>query len=125
MALPPNTQRFGNVMDPQEVLDYTLPCAPLLEIGESIDDFDITPFAESIALGLVILGDADGYEDPSIVETGQSIKIWFTIDGAHENNVAFDDGGTDLPLQLHFSTDSDPVRERDRAFILPVAQRGD
>lgn len=126
MALPPDTRAFAQIMDPQEILDYAIPLSPLLEEGEGVDAFTVTPFAESLAAGLIVLGIADGYPDPEIVfEEGEPmIQLWFTISALHENDVAFD-SLTELPLQLNFTTDNNPPRERDRAMILQVRQRGD
>lgn len=123
MALAASPASFAEVMDPHEILEWTIPCGPLLETGEEIDTFDLTLYAEAIALGLTILGTGDGYPDPALSNGNQDVTVWFEIDAAFENNVAFDGTGTALPMNIHFATNATYPRERDRDIILTVAQQ--
>lgn len=123
MALAASPASFAEVMDPHEILEWVIPCGPLLEAGEEIDTFDLTLYAEAIALGLTILDSGDGYPDPVLSNGNQDVTVWFEIATAYENNVAFDGTGTALAMNIHLVTNSSPARERDRDIVLTVAQQ--
>ncbi len=122
--LAANPAKFSDTMDPQEVLEWVIPCGPLLEDDEQIATFLLTIYSAAGLLGLTILGVGDGYPDPAKINGGRDISVWFAIDAAKQNDVAFDNNGTALPLNLHLVTDAAYARERDRDIVLQVAQRG-
>lgn len=118
MAIPPTAAVFGKALDPQEELDWIIPCAPLLEAGEEILSYTLTVLPEAVALGLTIM--SGGGRDHGLVEGNQSILVWLEIDDAFESNAAFDEGGINLPMEVTIVTNSDPRRTRNRIFLVPV-----
>ncbi|MCA8906128.1 MAG: hypothetical protein KDA43_15155 [Hyphomonas sp.] len=124
MAIAASPAQFAEVMDPQEVLEWTIPCAPILELGEQIDTFDVALYAEATALGLTVLGTGDGYPDPALSNNNQDIVLWTKIDDAYQGNAAFDGAGTALPANVHIVTNAAYPRERNRDIQWQVSQRG-
>lgn len=126
MALPsvvPNSPAaFSATLDPHEVLDWKIPCGPMLEVGEQIASYVLTFYPESIALGLTLM--AGSGRDPALSPDGRDItNLWFAIDNAFKTNAAFDGAGSRLPIDVFFRTTSSPYRERNFTALLPVRQK--
>lgn len=121
MAIPPTAAAFAQGLDPHEELDFVIPCAPLLEIDEAIDSYELTPLAEAVALGLTIM--TGGGRDHARLEDNRSILMWLEIDDAFETNAAFDGAGVRLPMEVTIVTDSYPARTRQITLLVPVAQK--
>lgn len=118
------TSKFASTcadrLDPQEELDFVIPLTAILD-GETIDsDFDLVVRPESGLLGLTILGTADGWPDPHLVEDDTAIQLMLGIDAGHASDPAFDTGDTYLYFEVFF-TDS-AGRPRNRTFKVLVVQ---
>ena len=53
MAIPPTAFSFSDALDPQEELDFEIPCSPILETDETIASYKHSLWLpEAVALGL-------------------------------------------------------------------------
>lgn len=125
MAIPPTAIRFADPMDPQEVLDFEFPMAPVLETGEQIDpeNWTLVLLAEAVALGLEVIEGDPPWPDPVLIEDGRTIRAWFRVDQAFAGNTAFEGGGTALPMLVTLDTTSNPPRTRQRTFLMNVVEQ--
>lgn len=117
MAIPANALVWAETMDPYDVVDFTIDVTNLLS-SDSVSSFTITPYTESTLLGLEI---GSGAYAPSIA--GNIITVWLQIGLANQANPAFDGAGATLPIELSITTNSSPVRKRQRTLVVKVAQR--
>ena len=113
---------FGQKLDPQEELDWTLNLSSLLEADEEIDSYELVLLPEAVALGLTLM--SGGGRDHALTPGNRGISFWTEIDDAFKNDPAFD-GGVLLPMEVTIVTNSNPTRTRNRTFRFPVAQLGD
>lgn len=116
MAIPPTAATFARTLDPNEQLDWLMPCAPLLEAGEAIDTYTLTLLPEAVAMGLTIMSH-------ELVDGDRSIKLWLTIDDAFQADPAFDGAGTALGMEVTLVTNSTPPRTRQRTALVKVAHQ--
>jgi len=121
MAVPPTATSFGRTLDPNEVLDFGVNLAGILEPGEQIASYELVLFPEAVALGLTIMS-GDG-RDHTLFNGDTGVKFWLTIDEDERENGAFDGAGIMLPLEITAVTSSDPERTRQRTFLVSVAQQ--
>jgi hypothetical protein len=120
-VVPSSPAVFGATLDPHEISDWTIPCDPMLEVGEQIASYTLTLYPEAIALGLEIMTGSG--RDPALSPSGREIELWFTIDDALKTNAAFDGAGRQLPIDVFIRTTSTPYRERNATAVLPVRQK--
>jgi hypothetical protein len=120
MAIPSTTLEFAEVLDPHDTLDYVVDATGLLEAGESILSYTITPLAEASALGLTVLN-SGGYSNSLI--SGNKIRFWVNISVGLRGDVAFNGSGASLPLEIAITTTSMPPRTKQRTIAIRVAQR--
>lgn len=121
------TVRFDDPMACEDVLDWEVPMAPVLEDGEAIDpgDCDIVIGAEAAALGFeVIHGDAQ-FPDPELLDDGEGVAnrigYWARIVPAYRDHPAFKDvDGVDLPVECIAWTTNAPRRRRGRTVLTKV-----
>lgn len=123
MAIPPTAKVFDQALDPYEVIDYLVRCAsgdsPLLEAGESISTYTLSPSPDAAALGLTI--GISAYQ-PSIIG-GNQIKMWLSVDSAFHANAAFSGEGVSLPIEVTVVSNNTPPRTRQRTVVVKVAQQ--
>lgn len=126
MAIPPTAVSFAATLDPHEELDFVINCDGLLEVGEEIVTYTLTPLAEAVALGLTIMSGSG--RDHALIASEASytdntaVRLWLEIDDGDETDAAFDAQGTSLPLEIEFVTNSSPARTRQRTVLVKVAQ---
>jgi len=118
MAIPASALVWDEPMDPSDLVDYVVDCAPFLDDGEVIASFTLANYSEANLLGLQI---GTGSYAPQIV-TGTKIRMWFSIDTTYQANAAFD-VGVNLPVFLNITTTSIPARKRQRTLVVKVVQR--
>lgn len=122
MAIPPTAQTFAGALDPNEELDFVLVGSDILEEGEQIEaGYTLEVLAEGTALGLTIMSGSG--RDHDRINANRDIRFWLEIDDAYKTNVAFNDGGTTLPMRITFTTNNSPARTRQRTFLVPVVQQ--
>ena len=112
---------FTDLLDPQEELDFKINLSDLLEEGEAIDSWTLEPLPEATALGLTIMSGSG--RDAVLTDNATSVTFWLEVAEAFQDNAAFANGGTALPLQITVVTDASPARTRQRTFNVTVAQR--
>lgn len=124
MAIPPTALTFANTLDPHEELDFLINCDQILEAGEEVEaaGWTLELLAEAAALGLTIMSGGTPSRDAALQSGNQSILFWLIVDGAYQDNAAFDGSGTALPLRITAETNSSPARTRQRTFQVQVAQ---
>ena len=116
--MPSDAATFPRQMDPQEQLDWLLPFGDLLETGERIASFTLTADADAAALGFTISSGSG--RTAAATADGRSIRAWFEVDEAEQDNAAWDDLGTDCVVEAEIVTDASPARTRQRSFVLRV-----
>lgn len=121
MAIPPTAVSFSDALDPQEELDFEIPCSPILETDETIASYTLTLLPEAVALGLEIMSGSG--RDQALTSGNTGIAFWLQIVDEYEDDAAFEDTGTSLPLELTIVTNSSPPRTRQRTFLVRVAQQ--
>lgn len=118
MAIPSNAVVWPEVMDPYDVLDYTVDVSDLLEAGENVASFTVTPLAESALVGLTL-----GTSSYATSIAGNVIRIWLSIASGQQDNAAFNGTGATLPIEISVTTTSTPPRKKQRTAVVKVAQR--
>ena len=118
MAVPADAKVFEEPMDPTDIVDYEIDLGPLLETGEVVATHTETVPTESVLLGLEIKT-TGGY---ITTLTGNILKIWLGVLLAEQANSAFVDGVT-LPIEITITTNSTPLRKKQRTVAVKVIQR--
>ncbi|RZK45224.1 MAG: hypothetical protein EOO61_00780 [Hymenobacter sp.] len=103
-------------MDPYDVVDYTVDVTNLLETGETVASYTISPTAEAALLGLAL-----GINEYGSTISNNVIRIW--ISTTKPNDTAFDGTGVTLPIELTVMTNAQPPRKKQRTLGVKVAQR--
>jgi len=119
MAIPASTSVWPEMMDPYDILDFVVDCSGMLEPNELIASHTISLLAEASALGLVI-NTTSPYA--TTVESGTSIRVWFSILPAEQGNPAFNTSAT-LPMELVITTNAVPPRRKQRTLAVKVGQK--
>jgi hypothetical protein len=119
MAIPPDAVQWRQPIDPTDRTNFVAQFGQLLEDGEIIDEVELTLLAESVALGLTIIEDA---EHGPFIADDTNVELWFEVDEAHQSNAAFSGQGTTLPVQITITTDATPPRRYQRTMIVQVLQ---
>ena len=127
MAIPPTAVSFTATLDPHEELDFVINCGGLLEVGEEITSYTLTPLAEAVALGLTIMS-GSGRDHALITgdatyDDNTAVRLWLEIDDTDEGDASFDAAGVSLPVEIEFVTNSSPARTRQRTVLVKVAQQ--
>jgi len=122
MAIPPNAIVWTQAMDPTDLVDYRIPLAGrLLEEDEAIESYELEPWAEATALGLIIHDSGDRAHQLTLDNT--AIDLWFEIDAEFHDDASFDGSGVTLPITLTIQTDATPSRRRQITLVLKVANQ--
>lgn len=125
MAIPLNAVVWDQPMDPADIIDYQADFRdgqfPVLEATEVITAFVPTLPADAVALGVEIMS-GGGY-DPTSEEGDTSVKVWFKVDSGYQLNPAYDGEGQNFGVMFHITTDNAPAREREKTYVLTVAQQ--
>lgn len=121
MPIPPTAVSFGDALDPNELLDYSIDCSGVLESGEAIAAYTVELLPEAVALGLTI--SEDEARAIALVNDDTAIRLWFLIDEDFRDDPAFDGTGRSLPMLVSITTTSTPSRERQGTVLLKVAQK--
>ena len=119
MAIPTTATTWADTMDPSDLVDYTVDFANVLDVGESISTYTITPLSESTLLGLTV-NTTGGYSNSLV---GSKITMWLSIASANQSDAAFSGAGTSLPIEVAIVTNSTPPRKRQRTVVVKVAQK--
>jgi len=98
-------------MDPQDIVEYKVECAPILEEDEDIASFSLSLPSESLLFGLEL---GTGTRAASI--EGTIITMWFSFDGSPIATPVV------LPIELTVVTTSTPSRTKQRTLGLKVDQ---
>lgn len=129
MTIPAKAVSIDEAMDPNEVLDWGISMAPVLEDGEAIDDSDwsIVLGVEGVAVGHEIIeGDPD-WPDPALVNDDDGnttiIRFWTRTDPAFLGNPAFQGEGVSVPIEATIWTTSTPRRKRQRTVLIKVVEQ--
>lgn len=127
MAIPPTAVSFAATLDPHEELDFIINASGLLEVGEEISSYTLTPLAEAVALGLTIMSgsgrDHALITGDAVYSDNTAIRLWLEIADLDEADVAFDGQGVSLPIEVELVTNSIPARTRQRTILVKVAQQ--
>lgn len=122
MALPTNTFKFTDPMDPKDRVDFLLNLSGvggMLETGETVATYTLTMRSEGVALGVSIGVTTYAPSQP----TTSSILFWVEVDSTNWSNVAFDGTGTTVGIEVDITTNSTPARRRQRTVAIQVAQQ--
>lgn len=119
MPIPKNTLVFEETMDPSDLIDFVIDCAPLLESGEDVASYALTLPAESLLLGLT-LETTNPYQTELV---NKKLRFWTSIALDKRANTIFDNDGTVLPIEVSITTNSIPPRRRQRTVGIKVVQR--
>jgi hypothetical protein len=119
VATPPTAILWDEILDPSEIIDYTVDLTPLLATGEGVASFTVIPYSESALVGLTV--GVSSYA-PTI-DANKILTVWLSIASAKQTDPAFSGTGSQLPLELSFTTTSIPPRKRQRTLLVQVAQR--
>lgn len=122
-SIPPDAERFNGKLGQRELLNWRVNLYGLTEAGEEVDagEWTLAALPEATALGLDIV--EDGVRDAVLAPDNRGIIFWLAVDDEFYDNVAWDDGGTLLPLRVSFDTTADPYRSRERTFLVAVGQQ--
>lgn len=119
MTISLNPLKWLQALNPGDEVDYTFDLAGnLLETGETVQSWSLTPSAASLAAGLIL---GSGQYTSSL--TGTVLKFWFSIDPAHVSDTDFDGTGVWLDMTLEVTTTNAPPRIRNRTLLLRVARQ--
>jgi hypothetical protein len=119
MAITLSPLKWDQPLDPGDEVDYTFDLSGrLLEVGETVQTWNITLSDASIAAGLVL---GSGDYAPSI--NGTVLKFWFSIDPARVADSAFDGIGVWLDMVVDITTTNTPPRVRNRTLLLRVCHQ--
>lgn len=121
MPNPANAKKFEDPMDPKDRVEFLVNLdgpTGLLETGETVASYTLTPSPEAVALGMQI---GTGTYAPS-QPTPTQILFWVEFSAGFHNNASFD-AGVDLGIQVEITTSSVPARRRERTAIITVAQQ--
>ena len=121
MAVPPTAGRFSGSLDPSEELDFEIRFSSLLESGEKVARFTLALLPEAVAMGLMIM--AGEGRDLRLIDEGEAISFWLTVDPQYRENVEFTGGGIPIPMELTIVTTSLPPRTRQRTLLVSVVQQ--
>jgi hypothetical protein len=118
MAIPTTALVWPESMDPYDVVDYSIDCKAILDEGENVAGYTITPYAEAALLGL-----STGTGNYATSISGSIITVWLQIAANKQEDAAFDGNGASLPLSLSITTSSTPPRKKQRTLVVRVQQR--
>jgi len=123
MSIPPLAAVWDQPMDPTDLIDYVAHfggTAPLLEEGETIASFIVAMMPEAVLLGVEVNDDPG--RQPTIINAGKSIQLWFSVDPLEQEASDFAGAGANVGVVFTLTTSSSPFRRRQRTFRLTVAQ---
>lgn len=119
MSISLSPLKWSQALNPGDEVDYTFDLAGnLLETGETVDVWSLTPSLASIAAGLIV-----GSGAYASALTGTVLKFWFSIDPAHVDDTTFDGTGTWLDMTVEVTTTNAPPRIRYRTLLLRVSRQ--
>lgn len=108
---------FEGPMDPYDIVDYVAEMGPLLQSGETITDFVVSPTTEAAALGFEI-----NSTYPPVLEAGnQNILFWSQVNASNQSDSIWSGAGIQVPIEVSFSTNNAPRRFQ-RTFLIGVKQ---
>lgn len=121
MALPTTADIWPGRFDPTNYLDFQLDLAgSILETGEWIASYTLTPLAEAVAAGLTISQEAE--REPEIIDN-TSIKLWLYVDEEMRSDPMFNGDGVLVGIEVTVITNSIPWRREQVTFGIRIAQR--
>jgi hypothetical protein len=122
--------KWDAALNPEDQVDYTIDLVGrLLEVGETVQSYTLTPSDTSVAAGLLIgsgpYASALGSITNGIFTAGSGtvLRIWFSINSTNQANVGFFGTGVWLDMQLKVVTTNTPPRTRERTLLLRVCQQ--
>lgn len=121
MAIPPTAIRLGRTLDPSDIKDVVLNCAPYLQPGETIASYTLDLSTSAIAAGMEFL--TGGGRDPQLINGNTAIRIWPAIDPAEALNPMFEGAGVALDAEITVVTDATPPRTDQQTFLIGWAQK--
>jgi hypothetical protein len=130
MPLPPTAFIITAPIDPADIADSkvvltqegdTLPAGqrPLLEAGEAVESYTLTPTAEAVAAGLIIK-EGGGYETTL---AGKDLRFWLEVDPSFQGHQMFNGEGQTFGIELTVLTTSSPQRRKQRTIGVKVANQ--
>lgn len=109
--MTPNAVIWEQPIDPQDQVDYSVNCAPLLEVGEQITSFSLNLPAESVLFGLQL-----GTVARLASRSGSVITMWLSFSGIPVTTPII------LPIEVTITTNSVPTRTKQRTVAVKVDQ---
>ena len=110
--IPPTAVIWPESLDPSDILGFSINCANLLEPGENIASYTVTPGPEAALLGLQV---------PTTAMSANVIAMWLSIDPAKETDNSFAGVGVGLPIEITINTSMG--RRWQRTVVVKVAQK--
>lgn len=106
-------------MDTRDRLDFVAQFGGLLEANEIIETAEINPLAEAVAVGLVLLRDA---QHGPWIANDNNIEFWVEIAEDKQQDNIFN-SSVSLPIEITINTNAVPPRRFQRTFVIKAGQR--
>ena len=115
MSMPVSSEAiaFSVGMDPDEEIEFVIPCSPWLEDGETIVSYTVTPSAATTAAGISL-------QDDNLIESSTSIEIWPVVSLAQQTNARYDTRAY-YDFDVQFTTNSSPIARKRNLTILIIS----
>lgn len=120
--IPSTAEKWPSGMDPSDTVDYTIDLSSaesLLEGGELIASYTLTPLPDAQLLGFTIINSGE-YLD-SIVD-GNKITFWCRVEEANRTDPEYVQG-YDMGIELTIVTNSTPPRIKQRTYVINVVHK--
>lgn len=119
-GVPPTAYIWSQPLDPADRTFFVMDWSAWLSTAKIDSIQRLTMTALGAALGVEIDTDADRI--PVLDTGGQKIGLWFKVDPAFQDDLAFSGSGTKVGISALIRTNEVPYQEFERTWELTVAQ---